>query len=152
MWPFALKVAVTTTIIVAVSEIAKRSSFWAAALASLPLTSLLALIMVLRRNRRHTKGCRAFARNFLAGHPIAAAVRPAPLALACRLEFLGQPRHRLDGYCRSIFRHGVDIGTASHQFIAGGPRRASYALRGLRLLRCAEYKVSQVNSDPCPFD
>ena len=44
MWQFALKVALTTAIIVAVSEIAKRSSFWAAALASLPLTSLLALI------------------------------------------------------------------------------------------------------------
>lgn len=44
MWQFALKVALTTVIIVAVSEIAKRNSFWAAALASLPLTSLLALI------------------------------------------------------------------------------------------------------------
>ncbi len=44
MWQYALKIALTTAIIVAVSEIAKRSSFWAAALASLPLTSLLALI------------------------------------------------------------------------------------------------------------
>jgi len=44
MWQYALKVALTAAIIVAVSEIAKRSSFWAAALASLPLTSLLALI------------------------------------------------------------------------------------------------------------
>jgi len=30
MWQFALKVALTTVIIVAVSEIAKRNSFWAA--------------------------------------------------------------------------------------------------------------------------
>lgn len=44
MWQYALKIALTTAIIVAVSEIAKRSSFWAAVLASLPLTSLLALI------------------------------------------------------------------------------------------------------------
>lgn len=44
MWQYVLKVALTIAIIVAVSEIAKRSSFWAAALASLPLTSLLALI------------------------------------------------------------------------------------------------------------
>ena len=44
MWQYALKVALTVVIIVAVSEIAKRSSFWAAALASLPLTSVLALI------------------------------------------------------------------------------------------------------------
>lgn len=44
MWQYALKITLTMAIIVAVSEIAKRSSFWAAALASLPLTSLLALI------------------------------------------------------------------------------------------------------------
>ena len=44
MWQYGLKIALTTAIIVAVSELAKRSSFWAAALASLPLTSLLALV------------------------------------------------------------------------------------------------------------
>lgn len=43
MWQYALKVALTTVIVVAISEIAKRSSFWAAILASLPLTSLLAI-------------------------------------------------------------------------------------------------------------
>ena len=44
MWPYVLKVAVSAVVIVAVAEIAKRSSFWAAALASLPLTSLLAFV------------------------------------------------------------------------------------------------------------
>lgn len=44
MWQYTLKIALTAAIIVAISEIAKRSSFWAAALASLPLTSLLAFI------------------------------------------------------------------------------------------------------------
>lgn len=39
-----LKVVVTAMVVVAVSEIAKRSSFWGAVLASLPLTSLLAFI------------------------------------------------------------------------------------------------------------
>lgn len=43
-WQFVLKVAVTVTVVVAVSEIAKRSSLWGAVLASLPLTSLLAFI------------------------------------------------------------------------------------------------------------
>lgn len=42
MMQYAVKVMLSAVIIVAVSEIAKRSSFWAAALASLPLTSLLA--------------------------------------------------------------------------------------------------------------
>ena len=44
MWQFAVKVAVTVAVVVAVSEIAKRSSLWGAVLASLPLTSLLAFV------------------------------------------------------------------------------------------------------------
>ena len=41
---YALKIAVSATVLVAVAELAKRSSFWAAALASLPLTSVLAFV------------------------------------------------------------------------------------------------------------
>jgi len=44
MWPYMIKVVVSAIVVVAVSEIAKRSSLWAALLASLPLTSLLAFI------------------------------------------------------------------------------------------------------------
>jgi hypothetical protein len=44
MWPYVLKIAVTALVVVAVSEIAKRSTAWAALLASLPLTSVLAFI------------------------------------------------------------------------------------------------------------
>lgn len=44
MWQYAIKVFVTAVVVVAVAEIAKRSSFWGAVLASLPLTSLLAFI------------------------------------------------------------------------------------------------------------
>ncbi|MEO8164831.1 MAG: DUF3147 family protein [Betaproteobacteria bacterium] len=44
MWLYIVKIALTSLIIVAISEIAKRNSFWAAALASLPLTSLLAFV------------------------------------------------------------------------------------------------------------
>jgi hypothetical protein len=44
MWQYTTKVAITAVLIVAVSEIAKRSSFWAAAIASIPLTSLLAFV------------------------------------------------------------------------------------------------------------
>lgn len=44
MWHYALKVALTAVVVVAVSEVAKRSSVWAALLASLPLTSLLAFV------------------------------------------------------------------------------------------------------------
>lgn len=44
MWEYAARVAISAAVIVVVAEIAKRSSFWAAALASLPLTSLLAFV------------------------------------------------------------------------------------------------------------
>jgi hypothetical protein len=44
MWQYIAKVAVSAIVIVAVAEIGKRNSFWAAALASLPLTSLLAFV------------------------------------------------------------------------------------------------------------
>lgn len=41
---YALKIGLSALILVAIAEIAKRSTFWAAALASLPLTSLLAFV------------------------------------------------------------------------------------------------------------
>ena len=44
IYQYTVKVLVTACLVVAVSEIAKRSSFWGALLASLPLTSLLALV------------------------------------------------------------------------------------------------------------
>jgi len=43
-WQLILKFVVTAIVVVAVAEIAKRSSFWGAVLASLPLTSLLAFV------------------------------------------------------------------------------------------------------------
>jgi len=43
-WEYLVKVTVTAVVVVAVTELAKRSSFWGAVLASLPLTSLLAFV------------------------------------------------------------------------------------------------------------
>jgi hypothetical protein len=48
MLQYAINVLVTVVVVVAVSEIGRRSSFWGAALASLPLTSLLAFIWIYR--------------------------------------------------------------------------------------------------------
>jgi hypothetical protein len=44
MTQYIVKVLLSALLVVAVAEIGKRSSFWAAALASLPLTSLLAFV------------------------------------------------------------------------------------------------------------
>lgn len=46
MWQYALKVTVMVIVVVAVSELGKRSSFWGAVLASLPLVSLLAFVLL----------------------------------------------------------------------------------------------------------
>ncbi len=46
MWQYTAKVVITVAVIIAVTEIAKRSTFWGALLASLPLTSLLAFIWI----------------------------------------------------------------------------------------------------------
>ncbi len=44
MWQYVAKVGISAVLIVFISEIAKRNSFWAAVLASLPITSILAFI------------------------------------------------------------------------------------------------------------
>jgi hypothetical protein len=44
MWQFIVKVLISAIVLVTVAELAKRTSFWAAALASLPLTSVLAFV------------------------------------------------------------------------------------------------------------
>ncbi|MEQ1760080.1 MAG: DUF3147 family protein [Vicinamibacterales bacterium] len=44
MFQYAAKVVVSAMLIVAIAEVAKRSTFWAAALGSLPLTSILAFV------------------------------------------------------------------------------------------------------------
>ncbi len=41
---YILKITVTTLLIVLISEFAKRSSFWGAVLASIPLISVLAMV------------------------------------------------------------------------------------------------------------
>lgn len=44
MWQYVVKVLLTAAVVVAISEIAKRSTFWGATVASLPLTSVLAFV------------------------------------------------------------------------------------------------------------
>lgn len=44
MWQYSAKVLVTVVLVIAISELGKRSSFWGAILASLPITSLLAFV------------------------------------------------------------------------------------------------------------
>jgi len=44
MWQYAAKILITVVLVIAVSEVGRRSSFWGAILASLPVTSLLVFV------------------------------------------------------------------------------------------------------------
>ncbi|MEO6800992.1 MAG: DUF3147 family protein [Rhodanobacter sp.] len=44
MWQYSAKILITVVLVIAVSEVGRRSSFWGAILASLPATSLLAFV------------------------------------------------------------------------------------------------------------
>ncbi|MGH8415058.1 MAG: DUF3147 family protein [Gammaproteobacteria bacterium] len=44
MWQYIAKVFITVVLVIAISEVGRRSSLWGAILASLPITSLLAFI------------------------------------------------------------------------------------------------------------
>lgn len=44
MWQYALKILVSASLVVAISELAKRSSLFGAVIASIPLTTVLAFI------------------------------------------------------------------------------------------------------------
>lgn len=44
LWQYTIKVAITALVVVAVAELSKRNALWGAALAALPLTSLLAFV------------------------------------------------------------------------------------------------------------
>ncbi|KPJ90305.1 MAG: hypothetical protein AMJ53_13990 [Gammaproteobacteria bacterium SG8_11] len=52
---YLVKIAITTVLIVAISEIAKRSSFFGALLASVPLVSILAMIWLYIDTKDTTK-------------------------------------------------------------------------------------------------
>jgi cobalamin synthase len=45
---YALKILVSAVLVAAISEVGKRSGFWGAILASLPVTSILAMIWLYR--------------------------------------------------------------------------------------------------------
>ena len=51
MTQYALKILVSAAVIVAVTEISRRSTFWGGLLASLPLTSLLAFVWLYHDTR-----------------------------------------------------------------------------------------------------
>ena len=87
------KVLVTAVIVVAISELGKRSSLAGALLASLPLTSLLALVWLYR----DTGDAQQAAQHLLAGAAVAGVLRRVPGRGQGRLGVLAGDGHRHRG-------------------------------------------------------
>lgn len=103
MWQYIVKVTLTAVVIVAVTEIAKRNPLWAALLASLPLTSLLAFVW-----HTSTPGNGS-------GLP------------RCRTASSGSSFRRWCwfSYCRCCFAPAGDCGPASPRHVRPPPQRIS---------------------------
>jgi hypothetical protein len=87
MWQYGVKVAVTAVVVVGVAELAKRSSFWGAILASLPLTSILSFLW-LYADTGSTQSVAALSRNiFWFVFPSLAFVAVLPLLLRSGMPF-----------------------------------------------------------------
>ncbi len=87
MWQYVVKVAVTAVVVVGVAELAKRSSFWGAILASLPLTSLLSFLW-LYADTGSTQRVAALSRSiFWFVFPSLAFVAVLPLLLRSGMSF-----------------------------------------------------------------
>ena len=113
MMQYALKIVLSTAILVAVAELAKRSSFWAAALASLPLTSLLAFVWLYLDSGDIDKSGNAFSWYFLAGFTIAGAIHRFAAVASWRSRVLVKLGCGMFFYRRRLFRHGQNFGGIS---------------------------------------
>ena len=107
MWQYAAKVFITVAVVVAVSEIGKRSSLWGAVLVSLPLTSLLAYVW-LYLDTESSERIAALSQSIFW---LVLASLPALSRSACHVALgrfvLVQSRGRVSGYCGRILWSGV---------------------------------------------
>jgi hypothetical protein len=118
MWQFAAKVAVTVTIVVAVSEIARRSSFWGAILASLPLTSLLAFVWLYVETGNALSVATLSQSIFWLILPSLPLFIVLPVLLL-RLDVLAAPGLGARGHGRCILRDGVGARPSWYSVIGG---------------------------------
>ena len=93
MTQYILKVAISAALIVAVSEISKRSTFIGALLASLPLVSVLGMLWLYLDTRDTARSRPALHEHLLARPSIARLVRRPATSPARQVELLRQLRH-----------------------------------------------------------
>ena len=87
MTQYVIKLLITATLVVAVSEFSKRSSFLGGLLASLPLTSFLAMLWLYRETRDAGKVAALSANIFWLVLPSLVFFVALPILLKSRLSF-----------------------------------------------------------------
>jgi len=92
---YLIKVGITACMVVMISEVSKRSSFFGALLASLPLTSLLAILWMYFEKRTR-ENLPAIPIDFLVGTAIISFFYHIPSPIASGNTILGQY-----GYCHT---------------------------------------------------
>lgn len=88
-WYFFFKVLISSILITGISEIAKRSTFFGALIASLPLTSLLAIIWLYYDTRDKLKIINLSYGIFWLVIPSLTFFLSLPLMLKCGVKFWG---------------------------------------------------------------
>lgn len=96
---YSLKMAITTVLIVIISEISKRSTLMGGVLASIPLISVLAIIW-LYADTKNTELISEFSVSvFLVGYTITGFLSCITVFVTKRVAFLYQLKHRNNYYC-----------------------------------------------------
>ena len=110
MLAVAIKIVVTAVLVVAISEVAKRSTLLGAVLASIPLTSVLAHDLALRRHGRRARRSRDLASGiFWLVLPSLALFIALPLMLRAGWPFGLSLAARGRAHVAVLFRHGSRI-------------------------------------------
>ncbi len=111
MWYFITKVAVSATLIVAISELAKRNSMMGALLASLPVISILAMVWLYHESGDTSKIIALSSDIFWLALPSLTLFIALPMLLKSELSFYSS-------LCLSIFitiiAYGILIAVLSH--------------------------------------
>lgn len=103
---YLIKIAVTTILIVAISEVAKRSSLVGAILASVPLVSVLAMIWLYIYTKDVNKVSDLASSVFWLVLPSLALFLVLPELLKLGMNFF-QPWRFSVNHCGLLFHHGV---------------------------------------------
>ena len=127
MAEYVVKIVLTSMLVVAISETAKRSSLAGAILASLPLTSLLAFVWLYVDTGDTQKVASLATGIFWLVLPSLRALRGASRAAGARRRLLARACRLDRAHGGVLFRHDLGAGAARHRNLTDACMNASAA-------------------------